>query len=242
MNRRWYTWHRYLAALAFLQLLVWSLSGLVFALLSERSVMSARAPAAHDRPLLLTDEGTSAWAILRQLPEPLRASVHRLELRASDAGPVWIVRGDELRMRLDAQTGLERPVGAEEAGRIASRDQEGNPAVGTLDRFEAGPPIEYRERPLPAWRVCLRDADETCVWVDALTGEVTARRTDAWRTHDFLWSLHTMDWTERDDFRTPWLIGFALLANLTALSGIVLWTLRVVRRWRRRARRTAPGD
>ena len=83
----------------------------------------------------------------------------------------------------------------------------------------------------------LADPAGTVVYVDAATGDVMARRNDRWRTYDFFWSLHIMDYRGREDF-DHWLIrGAAILAMATVLSGIVLLTLRAVR-WigRRRAR------
>ncbi|HYU15827.1 MAG TPA: PepSY domain-containing protein, partial [Candidatus Acidoferrum sp.] len=95
---------------------------------------------------------------------------------------------------------------------------------------------EYRDKPLPAWQVRLRDRPGTVVYVDAITGDVTARRNDIWRWYDFLWSLHIMDYRGRDDFNHPLLIGAALLAVLTVLSGLTLWFIRLVR-WPGRRRR-----
>ena len=85
----------------------------------------------------------------------------------------------------------------------------------------------------PCWRVDLSDAAETHVYVDARTGEVTARRNGTWRIYDFLWGLHIMDYREHDDFRHPLLVAAAGLAVVTALSGLLLWAMRLVRRWRR---------
>jgi uncharacterized iron-regulated membrane protein len=82
--------------------------------------------------------------------------------------------------------------------------------------------------------VALGDAAGTVVYVDASTGDVTARRNDRWRTYDFFWSLHIMDYRGREDFN-HWLIrAAALLAMATVASGIVLLALRAARWVRRR--------
>ncbi len=98
------------------------------------------------------------------------------------------------------------------------------------------PHIEYRGKPLPAWRVALADGAGTVVYVSATTGEVTARRNDVWRAYDFLWSLHVMDYRERESGNHPLLLGAGLLALLTIGSGAVLWAIRFSR-WLRAARR-----
>lgn len=234
-NKKLYFIHRWISLLALGQLGVWSVSGLFFTLLAERAVMSAPAAGAHDLaieppPSLATPE--SIWA--RARADHGERALYRIELRSTGKALVYIVRGGDLVTRYDARTARPLPVSRREAELVARRDQEGSPGVASAALVRADPPIEYRGKSLPAWRVVLADEESTAVWVDARSGEVTARRTSTWRTYDFLWSLHIMDYGSRDDFRHPWIIAFALLANLTVLSGVVLWCARVVRAWRRR--------
>jgi len=61
------------------------------------------------------------------------------------------------------------------------------------------------------------------VYVDPLSGKIVAVRTDDWRTWDFLWGLHIMDWTERDDFGNIFIRFFSVFALVSALSGILLY-------------------
>ena len=88
---------------------------------------------------------------------------------------------------------------------------------------------------MPAYRVALADAEGTVIYVDALTGDVTARRNDRWRTYDFIWSLHIMDYRGREDFNHMLIRGAALLAMGTVMSGIILLTIRALR-WLKRKR------
>ena len=81
---------------------------------------------------------------------------------------------------------------------------------------------EIRGRKLPLWRVDFDDADNSRIYLDALTGEVAAVRTDAWRLFDFFWMLHIMDYSERTDFSHPLLIGASVLGVASALTGILL--------------------
>ena len=142
-------------------------------------------------------------------------------------------------MRVDARSGELAPVSRAEAELIARRDQLDSPAAREITLVEGTPPLEYRdcehaECTLPAYRVALADAAGTIVYVDAATGDVTARRNDRWRFYDFFWSLHIMDYRAREDFN-HWLIrGAGLLAVATVLSGIVLLTIRATRWVRRR--------
>ena len=155
-----------------------------------------------------------------------------IELRARPQGVFYIVRNKERAVRIDARLGAPSPVSREEAEETARRDQAGHPRATRVENVARGE-IEYREKPLPAWRVDLDDSAGTHVYVDATTGEVTARRTSLWRTYDFFWSLHIMDYTGRESFHHPLILAAAFLAVLTVASGASLWALRLFRRWRR---------
>ena len=67
---------------------------------------------------------------------------------------------------------------------------------------------------------------------------MTARRSDLWRTYDFLWSLHIMDYRGRESFHHPLLIVAASVGMLTVVSGAALWLVRLARRWQRPRKNT----
>ena len=225
--------HRWIAAIGGLQLLLWCAGGFVFATHDIEHVRGAdgrRADAVT--PVPLTDVHVSPAALVAAEDSPVREVLLRTLLGA----PVYEVRyEDGAKALYDAAGGGRLPALSREAAvAVARRDREGAPAVISATLLERDPEVEYRGRPLPAWRVVLADDDGTHVYVDATTGVVTARRNDAWRRFDFFWMLHTMDYGGRDDFNTPWLIAFSLLGLLTGISGVVLWGLRLVRRVRAR--------
>ncbi|HEX3344126.1 MAG TPA: PepSY domain-containing protein, partial [Polyangiaceae bacterium] len=146
-------------------------------------------------------------------------------------------------VRVDARSGEVAPVSRAEAETIARRDQPDSPGVRETTLVEGTAPLEYRdcehsECTLPAYRVALADASRTAVYVDAVTGDVTARRNDRWRLYDFFWSLHIMDYRAREDFNHALIRGASLLAVATVLSGIAVLALRATRWVRRRVRRT----
>lgn len=60
------------------------------------------------------------------------------------------------------------------------------------------------------------------MYVSPFTGKVVARRTNTWRVYDFLWSLHIMDYREREDFNHPLLVAFAAGLLVLTLTGVVL--------------------
>ncbi len=92
-----------------------------------------------------------------------------------------------------------------------------------MTEAEAG--SEYRERPLPAYRVSFDDSFGTRLYVSVERGLVTARRNDRWRWFDFLWMLHIMDYQSRDNFNSSLLQIVSALGLVTVLSGFVLFAV-----------------
>lgn len=225
MNRTLYGVHRWISLLAALQLLVWSGTGLFFALVPIERIRGTDRVATPSMAAI-------PWRDVAPLPAAALAGAEEVTLRVVDGRPALVARAGGRRWAIDAATGTELRLDASAAERIARADQEGEPRAAAVLRVEA-PPLEYRGGPVPAWRVELDDGRSTRVYVDAATGAVTARRNALWRTYDFLWGLHIMDYGRREDFNTPWLAALAALGVATALSGGAVWIARAAR-WRRR--------
>jgi uncharacterized iron-regulated membrane protein len=130
---------------------------------------------------------------------------------------------------------LLSPVAESHAIEIARADFSGVGRVTKATLITEKPPIEFRGD-LPVWQISFDDPDGTNLYVSAATGKVMARRSSTWRIYDFLWSLHIMDYSERDNFNNPLVIAAAAIAFVLAVSGVVMLYLRfspsVIRRWR----------
>ncbi len=234
MARTLYWLHRWIGLAIGLQLLAWTTGGLVFSthaldwVRGERTRAASREVAVDLAGVRVTPAEAARAAGAERPAEIL--------LRARMDQPVYEVRGAGGPVLVSATTGEKLPpLDQEQATRIALADQRGSPRVLAAELITASPPSEYREKPLPAWRVALDDGEGTHVWVDAGTGAVTARRNGAWRRYDFFWMLHTMDYRGRDEFNHPLLIGAAVAGLVSVLSGWVLWGWRLSRRWSRAA-------
>lgn len=237
MNRRLYALHRWISAVALAQLAIWVVSGFFFAAMPMKRVKGTPVEGANTSPLTNDDALVPPSAVVGKLGRS--GTISKLELVGTPRGPFYRGKVGDGRFRVDARTGEDRGVDEGEAREIAQRDQPGSPAVRDVSLIERDAHVEYRDRPLPAWRVRLDDDAGTVVYVDAITGEVTARRNDVWRVYDFLWSLHIMDYRERERFNHPLLVIAASLGVLTVFTGTVLWATRLVR-WRKR-RATRPS-
>lgn len=235
MNRRLYALHRWFSAVALVQLAIWVISGFFFAAMPMKRVKGAPVEGANTAPLDGNEPFLSPSVIVHKLASG--GAVTKLELVGTPRGAFYRGKIGNARFRVDARSGEPSAADEKEAREIAQRDQPGSPAVRDAVLIERDADVEYRDRPLPAWRVRLADEAGTVVYVDALTGEVTARRNDVWRVYDFLWSLHIMDYRERERFNHPILIGAASLGILTVTSGLVLWLVRWMRWIRGRTRK-----
>ena len=231
MNRALYVVHRWLGLVVAAQLLAWSLGGLMFSLLDIDDVHGDRDRVEQVPLVIPRGDFVAVERVLRDIDNATRATlVHR---RGSWVWQVDVADGAQRLFSVKDATELVR-VDEDEARRIALADVRGARAAVEATLFESDPPLEYREKPLPAWRVVVDHDKAIHVYVHAVTGEVTARRNAKWRLFDFFWMLHVMDYSEREDFQHPLLTTFAVLAVLASMSGLVLWGTRAVRRARRK--------
>jgi len=87
------------------------------------------------------------------------------------------------------------------------------------------PGSEYRGRDLPLFKVVTKDQenDEINVYVDAISGQVVAIRSEQWRLWDLMWGLHIMDWETRDEINNWLLKLFSVLALISSLTGVFIF-------------------
>ena len=82
---------------------------------------------------------------------------------------------------------------------------------------------EFRGRKLPLYKVSTESEDNINVYVGAMSGEIAAIRSDSWRTWDFMWGAHIIDYRDRDNIDNFLLKVLLILALISALSGIALF-------------------
>jgi uncharacterized iron-regulated membrane protein len=240
-RRKLYAIHRWIGLIVGLQLLAWSGGGLLFSVLEigeVRGELDMRPRPAS--PLDATTIRASTADVVHVASRRWGAErVVEIRLRNRRGAAVYEIRDadGEAIGSIDAKTGeVVRQLEPEEAGNVALEDFAPEAAVTDVTLIESSPPLEYRGKPLPVYRVALDHPKRPHIYVSRITGEVTARRNARWRLFDFFWMLHIMDYEEREDFNHPLLTVFSALAVLSALSGLVLHAVRAnSRRNRRRA-------
>jgi hypothetical protein len=228
--------HKWLALLMAIQILFWFVSGLFFAIAPIEWVRSEHMIA--EQPAVPIPMAEAA-AGLQRLAAAGAQPGEKVELRSLLGRPVAVVSAAGAKPQLyDLGSGrLVSPIPADLATRIAETDHAGEEHATSVELVEEESP-EYRGA-LPAWRVNFDDGGSRSLYVAADTGAGAARRSTLWRTFDFLWALHIMDFRNHEDFNTPLLIISTALGLIVIVTGIVMFPSRLgYNAWRRRRRRT----
>jgi hypothetical protein len=226
--------HKWLALVMAVQILFWFVSGLFFAIAPIEQVRSehmiTKQPAV---PIMLSDAAVG----LQRIAASGAQAGEKIELKSILGRPAALVTATGARPRLyDLATGkLLSPMPAALAIRIAEADHAGDQRASRVQMVEEESP-EYRGA-LPAWRVDFDDGGNRSLYVAVDTGAVGARRSTLWRTFDFLWALHIMDFENHENFNTPLLVIATTLGLIVIVTGIVLFPSRLgYNAWRRRRR------
>ena len=216
--------HKWLALIIGVQILLWFVSGLFFAVYPIERVRSEHRIAEQAAAPLTAQELRSPAEIA-----PLLSAAPAKLTYARDATgrPIAVAEFAEGRPALIDLNALRviSPLSAADAAAIAQAHVVNAPIVRETQPVVRASP-EYRGA-LPAWRVAFEDREGLAVYVAADTGAVTARRSDLWRVYDALWALHIMDWRDHENFNTGLLIFATLLALLVTLAGAALLPYRL---------------
>lgn len=233
MRRFLFRAHIWLGWVVGLQLLFWTLSGLVMTAMPIAEVRGEHLRAVASAPPLSRASGLLP-------PEALLARAgadgDTLTLRWLGTRPVWELRTAGLPARLfDARTGAPMRLDGPAIAALARARYAGEGRLATVAPVDpAAVPLEFR-RDSPAWVATFDDAEGTRFYLDAGSGELLAVRTDRWRLFDLMWGLHIMDVRGREDMNHPLLVGMAGLALVMVAGGLVLLGWRAWPGRRRRA-------
>jgi len=215
-QRRLRVWHRRLAVVTAIQLLLWTVSGVYFAFVDITMVRGE--PHRLALPTQSIDLGKFDFPI---------ASTSQVLIKPRLPGELVVGV-------TDPESGLTEWLGPDGQAVTPLTSEQAISAVSTktditVDVTEwvttAAEAAEYRGRQLPLWRAYSAENPSLRVYVDPRSGDIVAIRNLAWRAWDFLWMLHIMDYDDRDDIGTWLLKLFSVMALLTAIAGIALYVM-----------------
>jgi hypothetical protein len=220
--------HKWLALFVGIQIVLWVAGGAAMSLLDIDRVHGDH----HAAPAPIVDLDIAGLIPVAQAVDAaaLPARIRTVELMPWLGRAVYQVEdyfGDSA--LIDAHTG-ERltPISEVTAIALAEAFHRGDLPAHSTEYLEAAS-TEYRDAPLPAWRVNFDDGDGTSLYYAVDTGMLTSRRNDEWRLFDFFWMLHIMGYQDRDDFNTIWLQAFALFSLVTVFAGLLLLFIKMRR-------------
>ena len=227
--------HRWLGVIIGIQFLAWTIGGLYFSWSDMDEVHGnyeqIQTPLLDAKAKLIT-------------PALLLDSLHKTEevdslvdiQLVSVLGKThWLIsyfpRGHELHHKKyllgDAATGVKRaPLSEQEAISVAKNSYSGSELMSGVEYLiQTDGHHEYRGQPLPAYAVTFGTKSPVTFYIPADIGVVQKVRNTVWRRFDFLWMLHTMDYSSRDNI-TNWILRiFSIFGLVTVLSGFTLFFL-----------------
>ena len=188
--------HRYLSIFIAIQLLLWTVSGIYFAFNKIEMVRGEQ----YRLPL------ETEYRIFKRLGQEI--------IETNDNGAkTYSTHPQNLQVDM---------LSAKEAIIIAKEKTSLNPmSVSLIEQVERG--VEYRGRRLPIYKVSTDTNDGINIYVDSMTGDIVAIRSDSWRAWDLLWALHIMDYQDRDNINNLLLKIFSVLALISSITGIILF-------------------
>ena len=188
--------HRYLSIFIAVQLLLWTVSGIYFAFNKIEMVRGEQ----YRLPLEIE------YRIFKRLGQEI--------IETNDNG-VKTYSTHPQNFPVDM-------LSAKEAITIAKEKTSLNPvSVSLIEKVERG--VEYRGRRLPMYKVSTNTDDGINIYVDSMTGDIAAIRSNSWRAWDLLWALHIMDYQDRENINNILLKIFSVLALVSSITGIVLF-------------------
>lgn len=188
--------HRYLSIFIAIQLLLWTVSGIYFAFNKIEMVRGEQ----YRLPL------ETEYRIFKRLGQEI--------IETNENGlKTYLIHPDELPVK---------NLLPEEAITIAKEKTSLIPIeVSLIEKEERG--VEYRGRRLPIYKISTDTKDDINIYLDPITGDIAAIRSDSWRAWDLLWALHIMDYQDRDNINNILLKIFSVLALISSITGIVLF-------------------
>ena len=209
--------HEWIGLIIGLQFVIWTGSGAMMALLDTETVAGGPRPARAAMPQM--PASGAGWQRVRQTIGAV--PVTGVSVRPLLDRQVMEVRSGEGVRIFDAATGAPIAVDAAVARRVAEANYVG---AGPVRRVSSLNEISLavREHALPIWRVDFADEQNSSFYVSGATGALLERRNDTWRTWDFFWMLHNMDYVNRTSFNHPLIVGLAFGIIWLAITGFWL--------------------
>ncbi len=211
--------HKWVGLIIGIQVVLWLSSGLTLSLINpEKASGEEWVQASSHTSRTLPD------SVLLE-PDELAAEHSEgalsISLEARNGQPVYRVKRLNGTTLVNAVDGSAIVIDKQEAQMVAQQDFTGEGDVLSVV-IGVAPDMETRGSEGAYWRVNFSDKAHTSIYVSAWTGEILERRNSYWRTFDFFWMLHIMDYSGHEDINNSLIITVALIAIWLGISGFIL--------------------
>ena len=214
-------WHKWLALVVGVQLLLWTFSGLFMSAVPIEIIKSEHLLKEKPQQVLSSDLNyISVEKVISKLEKG--SSVIEVGLKNVLDSPTYTVRmANGSKHLVDALSGeVISPLNKEKALEVATMQFSGDTSKVSAELISEKV-SEYRGK-YPVWQITFNNIEQTTFYVSPETGQLTAKRGVLWRIYDFLWMLHIMDYRNRTDFNNWLLVLAAFLGFAVSVSGVIL--------------------
>ena len=218
--------HKWLGLIVFAQLVIWTGTGLFFAAIHLSDIRADYLvhPPGHAAPVDMSRVKVSSTDALKAVAEDRPFDV---TLKTLVDEPIYVVRAEIGTFLVSAETGQQVVVDEALARKIATATWTEPTQIRAMDHLDAAPQESNVKGEV--WAARFEGEGNKTLYISAVDGKTSNPRTDLWRTYDFLYGLHLMDYTEHENFNTPWMVAAAVLALTTILFGVALLLHRFTR-------------
>ncbi len=206
--------HKWLGLIVVLQLLMWTLSGTLFAWLDHHEV-SAEHSVREMEPAVLAPTVT-----LVELESWGAGDILEIRLASLLDGWVWRIETTQGVTLRNATTGEPLLLTEPMIRALATKQYAGSGKITSV-LFHPTPTLETRDS-ASTWEARFDDEQATTFYFSADDGRLVETRNSTWRLFDFFWMLHTMDYRGRDNFNNPLVVTVGFAALWLAVSGLIL--------------------
>ena len=204
--------HKYLSFFISVQLFLWTVSGIYFAFNKIELVRGEQYRLTESFPINFNEVKFS------------RSDIQQVKAINRLGEIIFVVSGSKGTEYLDSFGIPVDKLNKSEIFEIVSSSSTLKP-INLEEITESSKGSEFRGRNLPLYKVTsLNDKDKKInLYLNVISGEITAVRSIQWRIWDLMWGFHIMDWQTRDKINNIFLKIFSILALVSSISGIMLF-------------------
>lgn len=207
--------HKWLALIAGIQVLIWSVSGLYMTVV-DLDIIHGDHLVKEQKAAII--DSAKIIPISKHIIEQL-APIQSIKLKVYFGQSVYEIHSNKKITIVDALTGeIKGNLTAKVIELQANEIYAGEANISSIDLLAAYPG-EIGGRKQPVWRVQYDDWSQATLYFHPQSGRLISKRTDLWRTFDFFWLLHIMELWDADGYTGLLFRLFSIVSMLMALFG-----------------------